>query len=176
MKNLLISLVLILSGGSLYAGSVAPDHVKNIFAEMFPNVEKVLWEKWDEEIVAIFNDEEGLKKVFFSDTGAWLETRKRIAPQALPLYVQTTLHERYPHLEVTYSGKIYRPQEMLYRVESESNDAVLIKIFEEGGDLLSEETIQFNMPRIHVIGYLPALPTQKIRVNAQTPVSLQKSE
>lgn len=165
MKTILITLSCLLLSTFVYGNEyTAPAKVQTIFAKMFPGVENVLWEKWNDEVVAIFRDSEGMKKAFFSDQGVWRETRQKIKSHQLPLYVQTILHESYPGMEVTYAGKVYRPQEIIYRVESESTEKVIVKIFEEGGTLVSEETIRFSTPGLKVIGYLPMLPSRDNKI------------
>ena len=141
---------------------VAPSAIKSIFTQMFPEAEDVLWEKWGREVVAIFRDWKGLKKAFFTEQGIWLETREKLKTHQLPIYVQTTLYESYPNMEVTYAGKIYRPQEIIYRVESESEKSVIVKLFEESGTLISEKVIRFSIPQSEV---LPMLPRLKPRIN-----------
>lgn len=162
MKTILITLSCLFLSLSTYCNEyMAPVKVQSVFAKMFPEVENVHWEKWNDEVVAIFRDQEGLKKAFFSDQAVWRETRQKIKVHQLPLYVQTILHESYPDMEVTYAGKVYRPQEIIYRVESESTEAVIVKLFEEGGTLISEETIRFSTPGLKVISYMPMLPSSQ---------------
>jgi hypothetical protein len=139
----------------------APGSVKAMFAKMYPEVENVLWEKWNEEVVAIFKDWEGLKKVFFTEKGVWVETRKKLKVDQLPQYIQTILYENYPDMEVTYAGKVYRAQEILFQVESESDEAVIVKLFEENGQLISEETIRFSTSGLEL---LPMLPNRKTTI------------
>ncbi len=64
----------------------------------------------------------------------------------LPEGVRRFIQENYQTAEITFAGKVLRPNELLYRVESELSDAIIIKLLSEEGLLLREEQINFSTP------------------------------
>ncbi len=136
-----------------------PELVKKAFRKDFPDIENVYWEQRAEEaFVATFRDEEGLKKVFYTSSGNWIETRIRLSLNDLPGGVRRFIQEHYQDAEITFAGRVLRPNELLYRIESELPDSVIVKLLSEAGLLLKEERITFSTD----IG----LPTQE-KMNIQ---------
>ena len=147
-----------------------PQSVKDAFAEQYPGITDPLWEKRPEGMVATFRDLQGLKKVFFSEAGNWLETRHKLHVDELPLGVIDFIDTHNGEGGViSFAGRVSSPQGTMYRIESEFPQEVVIKILDASGMLLEKQRVSFStglspdgrllevtpLPTIHVIGYQP---------------------
>lgn len=145
MKKLILFMLLLIAAhiGSLAASEV-PRSVQDAFARLYPQITTYNWEHRPEGIVATFVDEEGLKKAFFSSDGHWIETRNRMAQDQLPAPVQTFIQRNYQGATISFAGRVYNPNGVWYRVESELSDRVVLKNLDTDGTLIEERTIWFS--------------------------------
>lgn len=142
MKTAIVgAFLLILSLPAASAFSSIPEAVQNSFSKMYPAVKSPFWEIRPEGLVATFRDEEGLKKAFFSEAGEWLETRVRLGLDQMPEGVQDFIKNNYRDAEISFCGKVYTPQGIRYRVESELPDRILLKNLNTEGKLIDEHAI-----------------------------------
>lgn len=131
-----------------------PAVVLTAFSDREPFAEDVFWEFREDAFVGMFSDVEGLKKMFFDQTGEWLETRTRIARTALPIRVTAFINQHYGTADITYIGRVDEPKRTLYRIESELASAVVIKLLDEQGTLLDENRIEWNFSKPAVMPLL----------------------
>lgn len=123
-----------------------PGVVQDAFDKMYPLAIEAFWEKREGALVANFQGEEGLTKVFFDDQGTWLETRIRKDFSEMPAAVQRFVNAYYSTADITFAGKMFRNDEVLYRIESELNAEVVIKLLDENGGLVEENRITLDIP------------------------------
>ncbi len=114
------------------------------FRQQFPEAEVSLWEVCKEGFAASFNNEEGLHKVLYKADGTWPETRTRILLRDIPADVLREIRSTTGYPVMTYVGKVASPTGKKYRIESETESAVIIRIFDENGAPLSEEIFPFS--------------------------------
>lgn len=146
MKEVIgLLLCLMISLGTVQAQSNPPIAVVEAFNKLEPEVKNPFWEFREGAIVAMFSHEEGLKKVFFNQEGEWLETRTRLMAPALPKGVKAFVQKLYATTLITYIGKVEQPSQVLYRVETESDDVVSIRLLNESGQLLEEDRIELSL-------------------------------
>ncbi len=143
MRALVMLLFAFLINSATAYASV-PELVEKAFRKDFPEIVNVYWEQRAEVFVAMFQDKEGLKKVFYTPSGNWVETRIRLEMNDLPDGVRRFIQEHYQDAAVTFAGKVLSPNELVYRIESELPDAVVVKLLSETGVLLKEEQIAFS--------------------------------
>lgn len=144
-KSTCLFIGLILSLSVVQAQTNTPTAVLDAFSELNPAVDNPFWEFREGSFVAMFSHEEGLKKVFFDQEGEWLETRTRLMAPALPAGVKQFVEELYATKQITYIGKVEQPTRTVYRVESETNSTVSIKLLDQGGELLKEDKIELSL-------------------------------
>jgi hypothetical protein len=121
-----------------------PLKVLTSFRERYPEAEVSLWESGSKGFAATFNDEEGLKKAMFSPEGLWQETSLRILLRDIPTDVLREIRKAVGYVRLTYIGRVESPAGRQYRIESETENAVFIRIFDENGAPLSEESFPFS--------------------------------
>ena len=141
---MLSALVIALSTSITLAADTIPKAVLHTFTQLYPDIEAPFWEHRHDGVVAIFNDEEGMKKAFFREDGAWMETRIRIARSELPTGVQRFIREHYHEAEISFYGKVYTANGTWYRVESELPGKVVLKNLDDQGMLMDEQVISFS--------------------------------
>lgn len=122
-----------------------PLKVLTFFQQRYPEAEVTLWESSSKGFAATFNDEEGLKKAMFSPEGGWQETRLRILLRDIPTDVLREIRKAVGYVRLTYIGRVESPEGKQYRIESETENAVFIRIFDENGAPLSEESFPFSI-------------------------------
>jgi hypothetical protein len=144
MKNVICFLLILSAIYTSSAQETIPSQVLDAFSEQEPNVQQPFWEHREGAFVAMFSDEDGLKKIFFNDYGVWLETRTRMSQNELPSGVINFIDQHYSGADITYIGKVKKSNGIAYRVESELASAVVIKLLNEEGKLLEEERIDWN--------------------------------
>lgn len=170
MKKILFFLPLIL----LYIPGFAqdkeiPDLVKQRFEAMYAEAEDPFWDFREGAYVANFQGTTGLTKVFISPQGNWVETRIRKSLSSLPERVGQFIEQNYKMAEITFAGKVIRENAVLYRVESEFPEAVVVKLLTKEGKLVEEKRIEFGrlMPYSPGLEPLPgkkmkAIPTKEV--------------
>lgn len=147
MKKLMLCLTLLMAAQfHLLAATEIPKVVQDAFARLYPHITSLDWEHRPEGIVATFVDEEGLKKAFFNADGYWIETRNRMAQNQLPAPIQTFIQNHYQDASISFAGRVYNPNGVWYRVESELSDRVVLKTLNTDGTLIEERTIWFSTP------------------------------
>ncbi len=139
---MMLLIAFLANSATLYAS--VPELVEKAFRKDFPEVVNVYWEQRAEAFVAMFQDEEGLKKVFYTASGNWVETRIRLKIKSLPDGVRHFIQKHYQNADITFAGKVLRPNELMYRIESELPGAVIVKLLTEAGHLLKEEQFTFS--------------------------------
>jgi hypothetical protein len=145
MKKLMLCLTLLVAVQfNLLAATEVPKVVQDAFARLYPQITALDWEHRPEGIVATFVDEEGLKKAFFNVEGYWIETRNRMATNQLPAPVQKFIQNNYSGASISFAGRVYDPNGVWYRVESELSDRVVLKTLNTDGTLIEERTIWFS--------------------------------
>ena len=145
MKKLILCLTLLVTVQfNLLAATEVPKVVQDAFARLYPQITTLDWEHRPEGIVATFVDEEGLKKAFFNADGHWLETRNRMATDQLPAPIQAFIQRNYQGASISFAGRVYNPNGVWYRVESELSDRVVLKNLNTDGALIEERTIWFS--------------------------------
>ncbi|MCB0563437.1 MAG: PepSY-like domain-containing protein [Phaeodactylibacter sp.] len=129
-----------------WANEQIPESVKAAFEQMYPEVPQpdVYWEVQKDGIVATFNEDDGLKKVFFKEDGAWLETRVRLYPNQLPRPVFNYMERARSNSDVTFLAKVLHPGGFFYRIESENFEEVVIELLDRQGSLLDTQHIPFT--------------------------------
>ncbi|WP_232623019.1 PepSY-like domain-containing protein [Pareuzebyella sediminis] len=105
-------------GSSIYAFGTsedAPQKVKDSFAQKFPSVKKVKWDKENEtEWEAEFKMKGTEYSANFLEDGTWQETEHEIKKNAIPAKVKTTLDTEFTgykieeaELSETVKGSVY---------------------------------------------------------------------
>ena len=140
----MLLLMSLLASFSLFGQNNTPGLVLEAFSEREPEVLNPHWEYREGAFVAMYPHIDGLKKVFFNEEGEWLETRTRLAQESLPVGVKQFINERYAEADITYVGKVDQLERTLYRVESELNTSVVIKLLNEQGVLVDENKIDWG--------------------------------
>jgi Putative beta-lactamase-inhibitor-like, PepSY-like len=106
MKKNLLALLLPLSINALFAQK-APAAVQKAFAEKFPTVKRV---SYDREKNGDYEAEfkvNGLEtSANFTADGKWLETEKTIATSALPAEIVTAIKTQYPNAKIVGAAQI----------------------------------------------------------------------
>lgn len=154
MKPILFSVLLLLGASPVVAQLPVPSAVERAFAQSHDYISQPFWEMREGAYVAMFSDEEGLKKVFFETDGTWRETRTRIQEDELPAGVISFIRQHYKAADKTYIGKVESTDGIRYRVESELQDAVVIKLLNAAGELQEEQRIALNnLPRSVIIAH-----------------------
>lgn len=149
MKNSLFVLVLSLFVlSSITANNGVPLIVRTSFTALYPSIKAPFWEVKNDQVVALFNDQEGMKKVFFQKNGDWMETRHRLSVAQLPTALKDFVEENYATAEITFAGKITSETGSWYRIESEFEDRIVLKDLEASGVLISQEEINFSFQNI----------------------------
>jgi hypothetical protein len=136
-----------------------PVAVLNTLTSMYAQVDNPFWDIREGAHVANFVGEEGLTKVFIDPEGNWEETRIRMSVNSLPKKVRNFIEEHYREAAVTFAGKVVRPDDVVYRVESELPTAVVVKLLSKEGILLTENRIDFGTPE-PLMPQLAPLPTK----------------
>lgn len=145
MKKLMLCLTLLIAVQfNLLATAEVPKVVQDAFTRLYPQINTMNWEHRPEGMVATFVDEEGLKKAFFNAEGHWIETRIRMATDQLPTPVQKFIQNNYRGASISFAGRVYNPNGVWYRVESELSDRVVLKNLDTDGTLIEERTIWFS--------------------------------
>jgi Putative beta-lactamase-inhibitor-like, PepSY-like len=106
MKKIILSLVLPLSISPLFAQK-APDAVQKAFAQKFPMVKKVSYDReknGDYEAEFSVNGTE--TSANFTADGKWLETEKPITTTALPADVVKAINAKYPSAKIVGAAQI----------------------------------------------------------------------
>ncbi len=144
--RLLALLFFFLAAVSAQANDQIPESVKVAFERMHPDVHEldVFWEVRKEAAVATFNEDGGLKKVFFALNGEWLETRVRLYASQLPRAIYSYLESSQSDADVTFMAKVLHPGGFLYRIESETLEEVVIELLDRKGALLEKKHIPFT--------------------------------
>ncbi|HRD80111.1 MAG TPA: hypothetical protein PLL53_05070 [Saprospiraceae bacterium] len=142
MKTILLLAGLLLVNIS-FAG-IVPEYIQRAFEKDHPEAESAFWEITKEGYAATFQAEEGLKKAIYSEEGGWLETRTRILLRDIPADVQREIRKEIGYTKATYIGKVLSPEGRFYRIESETAEAVVVRIFDENGRLISENEFAFS--------------------------------
>ena len=145
MKNIIFLLLSLLISISSFGQKNTPSSVLEAFHKLEPDVSTPFWEYREGAHVAMFPHMDGLKKMFFNEDGDWLETRTRLEKESLPAGVKGFITDRYAEADITYVGKVDQPHRTLYRIESELNSSVIIKLLNEDGVLLSENRIDWSV-------------------------------
>jgi hypothetical protein len=145
MQIILLTSYLILSG--LISIKDIPASVEAAFRKHHPTVQVSLWEVCKEGYAASFNDEEGFKKAMYRADGTWLETRTRILLRDIPADVLREIRRVAGYTHMTYIGSVSTPEGRHYRIESETDREVIIRVFNENGVLKSEEIFLFSIQK-----------------------------
>ena len=146
MKKIrLVLFIALASSMAALANDHIPAAVQQRFAQLYPEIKAPFWEERHDGIVAIFQDEEGLKKAFFQEDGRWVETRIRMGRGQLPSGVNKFMMENYREAEISFCGKVYTESGNWYRIESELPDRIVLKTLTEGGVLIEESSIFFSL-------------------------------
>lgn len=144
MKNSIFLLMSLFFSITLFGQRPTPITVLEAFSKLEPGVSTPFWEYREGAFVAMYSHMDGLKKIFFNEKGEWLETRTRIDRQSLPVGVKRFIDEHYGEADITYIGKVDQAEHTLYRVESELNTSVVIKLLSEQGVLQKENRIDWS--------------------------------
>lgn len=123
-----------------------PLKVSQQFEAQYPDAETLHWEYREGAVVAMFQSEGLLTKAFYEKDGQWRETRTRIAETELPAGVGQFIAANYQDAAITYAGRIDTPAGLLFRIESEFSNSVLIKTLTPEGKLVQEEWISYSFP------------------------------
>ena len=158
-KSILALLLWAAATSATSANDNIPAAVRESFAQLYPEIEAPFWEERHDGIVAIFQDEEGLKKAFFQEDGRWVETRIRMGRGQLPSGVNNFMRENYQEAEISFCGKVYTESGAWYRIESELPDRIVLKTLTEGGVLIEESSIFFSLGK-EPAPVLKAAPTE----------------
>ena len=146
MKKIrLVLFIALASSMAALANDHIPAAVQQRFVQLYPEIEAPFWEERHDGIVAIFQDEEGLKKAFFQEDGRWVETRIRMGRGQLPSGVNNFMRENYQEAEISFCGKVYTESGNWYRIESELPDRIVLKTLTEEGVLIEESSILFSL-------------------------------
>ena len=149
MKNSLIVLSLSLFVlSSISASNGVPPIVKTSFTSLYPSIKAPFWEVKNDKVIALFTDQEGLKKVYFEKNGEWMKTRHRLSVVQLPDALKDFVEENYASADITFAGKITSENGSWYRIESEFEDRIVLKDLEANGVLISQEEINFSFQNI----------------------------
>ena len=136
-----------------------PTAVQQRFAQLYPEAEAPFWEMRSDGIVAIFQDEEGLKKAFFQEDGRWVETRIRMGRGQLPSGVNNFIRENYQEADISFCGKVYTESGAWYRIESELPDRIVLKTLTGEGVLIESRSIYLSLG-VEPAPVLKAAPTE----------------
>jgi hypothetical protein len=144
MKKIIFLFFILFLSLSSFAQKDIPELVKQTFQTMYADAEDSFWDFREGAYVANFQSRTGLTKVFIDPSGNWVETRIRKSLSSLPVKVESFIEQHYKTADITFAGKIIRENEVLYRVESELPDAVVIKLLTKEGVLVKEDRIDFG--------------------------------
>ena len=122
-----------------------PTAIQERFEEMFPNVKDVHWELRKEGHIATFKHYHSQKKAVFSPDGNWVETRITRAIWQCPDSVIAYVEQNHPEAAITAAAKVVSVDDVLYRVEAEYTEKVVIILLNEGGYPLQEKEIPFTV-------------------------------
>lgn len=142
MKTILIVAGMLLSTATF--ATHVPEHIRQAFEKDYPEADAALWELIKEGYAATFQTEEGLKKAIYAEDGQWRETRLRILMRDIPSDVQREIRKVAGFSKSTYIGKVTTLEGRFYRIETETGDSVVVRIFDENGLLVSEEQFAFS--------------------------------
>lgn len=118
-----------------------PQSVKTKFKELYPNVQKVKWEKEDANFEAEFENGNSETSVVFDGTGNLLETETEISADALPQQVKEYVQKNLAGKKIKEASKIVNSKnQVIYELEIDkteyliSQDGKLINKKEEKED------------------------------------------
>lgn len=140
MKTLLLFISL---WASLHQAEI-PTVVIDAFRRDYPETTPTLWEQGREGYLVTFKQEDGLKKAVYTPSGEWIETRTRIMMRDIPTDVLRRIRQETGSEHITHIATVQCPAGIRYRIESEPAHAVIIRIFANTGELLSEDTYEFS--------------------------------
>ncbi len=113
-------------GSGIYAFGTnedAPQKVKEAFAQKFPAVKKVKWEKEsDTEWEGKFKIKGTEYSANFLEDGTWQETEHEIKKSVIPANVKTTLNTEFSGYEIEEAELSETTQGSLYEFELEKGD------------------------------------------------------
>ncbi len=113
-----------------------PDAVKAKFAEMFPNVKNVKWEKEKANYEAEFEVQKVETSAEFDATGAWLQTETHLDVDKLPDAIKDYLTKNLAGKKIAEASVINLANgSVCFEAEVGQNDY----LFDEGGNFLSAE-------------------------------------
>lgn len=162
MKKLMFLLPLLFLSIHSFAQDDIPENVKQTFESLYTQAEDTFWDFREGAYVANFQAKEGLTKVFIHPYGEWIETRIRMSLSGLPKNVRSFVDTYYQSADITFAGKVIRENEVLYRVESELSDAVVVKLLNKEGQLIEDRRIDFGAVEL-LIPDLRPLPVKKTK-------------
>jgi hypothetical protein len=141
MKKLIVllavSLFVINANAQKQNEANVPDGVKAKFAEMFPNVKDVKWEKEKANYEAEFEIEKVETSAEFDESGAWLQTETHLDVDKLPDNIKDYFAKKLPGKKIAEASVISLANgSICFEADVGSKDY----IFDEGGNLLSTET------------------------------------
>lgn len=140
MKKLVVlfAFTLILNGVNAQKQNEAdvPDAVKAKFAEMFPDVKNIKWEKEKTNYEAEFEVQKVETSAEFDESGAWLQTETHLDADKLPDSIKDYFAKKLPGKKIAEASVVSLANgSVCFEAEVENTDY----IFDEGGNLLNTE-------------------------------------
>ncbi|WP_027392800.1 PepSY-like domain-containing protein [Aquimarina latercula] len=137
---LITSLVTAISSVSCHTKVVVPAKVKDTFAQRFPDVKPILWEKEDEKEWEVNFKIDGVKhSANFLEDGTWKETEYEISKKDLPEFILQSLKANFEDFEIeeveiseTKTGKAYE-------IEIEVGEEKLEVLLDMKGTIIKKE-------------------------------------
>lgn len=137
MKYSLVFTLLLGMSFNLYSN--VPVMVSNQFSNQYPETNDPVWEKHMNRYVALFQDQQGLKKAYFDLEGKWIETRVFLTGPDLPESILQFLSEKDYLMLVHMVNLVYNEHDTWYRVEFESQQGTRLRFFDKDGHLVLTE-------------------------------------
>lgn len=118
-KYLFVAVAIVCSIAAGYSQKNIPINVQKAFSQMFPNAQKVSWDKENaHEYEAEFISNGKKQSVNFDDLGNWLESEKTITFDALPTKVAAAFTTSHKKVKVKAVAEITTSKnEIKYEIE-----------------------------------------------------------
>ena len=122
-----------------------PEKVKSAFFEKFPDVDKIKWEKEQEnEWEAEFKMQGKEYSATFTSNGDWIETEREIKKSEIPDDIIAVLNKTYRDYEIDEAEMGENQQGNFYEFEIEVGDKEYEVMIDANGKLSSKEEDEEN--------------------------------
>jgi uncharacterized membrane protein YkoI len=142
MRKAMIALLLVATGAAAQAQRVKPSDVPQpvtaAFAQIFPQVGKVKWEREDARFEAEFKENGQETSAVFDAAGQLLEKETEIRKTQLPVEAQGYLGTTYIGWEIEETARLERNGQTFYEAEVEKGKETWELVFDAAGNLVEK--------------------------------------